>query len=615
MRLIEAPADADAHTGEAILAYRRNDTAPARAGFRRAVAIAPMNASYQVNVALVQSGAEATKPMKRALALAPDLADVHANLAVLGALPELEQVKWCRRALSIQPAHHAASINLGLALSTLGRPAEAIPFMTAAIVAAPLSVDALFTLAGLLADTGRLGGAAETLRRAAALAPGDAGVWLRFSRVSCSAGLLPPAATAADRVIALDSKSGPAYSNRLLVALYDGSVEATTLGQLARSRHRGRAPSARPVRARRVADHDALRIAYVSADFRNHPIAYNIAPVIAAHDRSRMHVSCYADVIWRDGMTDRIAASADRWTDTTGRDDRSVADAIARDDIDVLVLLGGHTANNRLGLARFRPAPLQFSLLDVASSGSPDIDAIILDPALGPPAIAGSFTEEQTFVSCLFCFSKPDEAPPTSRRGSSDPLVFGSFNNPSKIGPDVAALWSPLLQALPGSKLLLKYKNLYADDIVRSVTTTTFAAAGLNPDRLVFATDLDSRRSHLDHYRDIDIALDTVPFNGCTTTFEALWMGVPVLTATANRMMGRMGASILGTAGLSDLVAHDVATFTENGLGLAANAARRSELRTQLRDCLLRSRLIDGRPLARELEDLFEQAILRQRAA
>ena len=314
-------------------------------------------------------------------------------------------------------------------------------------------------------------------------------------------------------------------------------------------------------------------------------------------------------------MTDRIAASADRWIETTGRDDRSVAAEIARDEIDVLVILGGHTANNRLGLAAFRPAPVQLSMLDVASSGSPDVDAIVVDPALGPPEIASSFTENLAYVSCLFCFTTPEIAPETNRRRGDGSLVFGSFNNPSKIGPDVAALWTPLLKALPGSRLLLKYKNLYADETLRDATTRAFVVAGLDPDRLVFASGLDPRETHLNHYRDIDIALDPVPFNGCTTTFEALWMGVPVLTATADRMMGRMGASILGAVGLNDLVSSDAAGFTANGLRLAADAARRHDLRRQLRERLLDSRLLDGRPLAQELEALFERAAIERQHA
>jgi predicted O-linked N-acetylglucosamine transferase (SPINDLY family) len=610
-RLAVEPAEVNIQVGLAVLAHRAGVVAASIICFRRAIAIAPFEASLQANLGILLGGQSAGRPMRRAVALAPGLPDGHANLAGLGVLPTHAQILWCRRALAVSPGHHAASINLGLALSGLGRPAEALPFMQAAVNIAPLSVDAHYTLGGLNADCGRLADAMNSLKRGAALSPQDSGMWLRISRVACSASELRMASTAGGRAVAIDPADATARSNRLMVALYDERVAPQRILRLASERHSGARPSP-PARRDRPAGRP-LHVAYLSADFRNHPIAYNIAPVIAAHDRSRVHVSCYADVIHRDAMTVQIAGSADRWIEINGRTDISVAEDIANSGVDILVLLAGHTANNRLGLARHRAADVQVSMLDVASSGSPDIDAIVVDSVLSPASDASAFSEERTFVSCLFCFTAPEDAPAPGRRDDGR-LVFGSFSNPAKIGAATVALWAPLLRALPGARLLLKYKNLYGDPMVQAGIAGRFAEAGVDTARIDFRSDLDTRHAHLESYQEIDIALDPIPFNGCTTTFEALWMGVPVLSTTADRMMGRMGASILTAAGLAELVAKDADDLASIGARLVIDRARRTELRRDLRGRLRGSRLVDGRPLAREIEDVFERIVERRAA-
>ena len=606
-RLAREPADAELHVALAQDALRegRRDLAGTR--IRRALAIVPVAAPLHANLAILSDGPRARRAIRRALALAPDVFPFHANLSAMPAFSAGQRVRHGWRAMALQAGDPGAILNLALALGEANRANEAAALLAPAVRATPLSVDLHFTLGGVLADLGETGGAWHQLRCAAALAPADAGVWLRMARIASSAAAPLAASDIVSRATSIDPRTPAAWSARLMVSLYDHRT--TPVQELGYARSRRQAEQ-RPIRRRPRPSHcaDRIRLAYVSADFWKHPVAYNIAPAIEAHDRRRFQITCYADMGRRDDMTDRLARSADRWVDITGHDDETLAHRIRADGIDVLVVLAGNTARNRLGIASLRPAPVQLSMLDVASSGSPEIDGIVVDPMLCPPSDQAALAERPLNVSCLFCFTKPEGLLPTMRRAEGDGIVFGSFSNPAKIGPATVALWAPLLHDLPGARLLLKYKNLYDDRSVQARIRGEFAAHGVDTAALDFSTRVDSRETHLDAYRDIDIALDPIPFNGCTTTFEALWMGVPVLSRTAGRMMGRMGASILSAAGLPDLVSEDDTAFHEKGRVLAIAGERRRQLRQELRPKLLASRLTDGRPLARELEAVFEEA-------
>lgn len=604
--LSREPAGAGHHVALAQAALQAGRPERAKAPLLRALAILPHEASLHANLAILSPAAPARRAMKRAVALAPDVFPFHANLAAMAIFPAERRVLHGRRALAILPGDLGATLNLALALAEAAKTGEAIASLGAAVRFHPSAVDLRFTLGGLLADVGHTGRAWQELKRAAALAPGDAGVWLRLGRIASSAADPLSASTSVARATTIDPWRPTAWSARLMVSLYDHrTTPAQELG-FARARRRAerRPVGSRPSSRRK----DVIRVGYLSADYWRHPVAFNLAPAIEAHDRSRFQIACYADVVRRDDMTRRMSKLADRWIEVTGDDDETLARRIRADEIDILVVLAGNTAHNRIGVASLRPSPVQLSLFDVASSGSPEIDAIVVDPLLCPPSIQSSLAERPLQVSCLFCFSEPADAPPTDLRRPREETVLGSFGNPAKLGPATIALWAPLLRALPRARLLLKYKNLYDDRGLQTRIRQAFVAAGASDAAIDFVSRVDDSSVHLDAYRDVDIALDPIPFNGCSATFEALWMGVPVLSRTSGHMMGRMGASILTAAGLGDLVTDDDDAFVTKGLQLAAAHERRQTLRQDLRSRLRASRLVDGRAFARELEGVFEIA-------
>ena len=312
----------------------------------------------------------------------------------------------------------------------------------------------------------------------------------------------------------------------------------------------------------------------------------------------------YASVRAADAMTDRFRATADGWRDVLGVSDVDVVRQMRADRLDVLVVLAGHTGHNRLAVAAHRPAPIQVSFHDLATSGLKAMDAWITDPVLHPVTTGERFTERLVRLPCFYLHEPPADAPepgpvPALAAGH---VTFGSCNNTSKHTPEVFALWAEVLKAVPGSRLLLKYLNRYASARLRRRIEGTFAGHGIDPGRIEFLTGDVGRRDQLAGLRRVDIALDPFPFNGSTTTFEELWMGVPVVTLAGERFLGRVGASVLHQIGLDDLVANDVESYVARAAGLAADPDRLASLRAGLRERVAASPLCDVDAHARSFE-------------
>jgi predicted O-linked N-acetylglucosamine transferase (SPINDLY family) len=352
-----------------------------------------------------------------------------------------------------------------------------------------------------------------------------------------------------------------------------------------------------------------LRIGYVSADFRRHSVAYFIEPVIAAHDRTAVEVTLYADVPRPDRMTERIRAACDRWRSIRRLDDSAAARLIEADGIDILVDLAGHTSGNRLGIFARKPAPVQATWIGYPDiTGLPTIDWRLTDGIVDPDTGQDNAPPESLFrlAEGFLCYRPPDEAPLVSPlpSGRDRPITFGSFNALFKISSDSIALWARVLAAVPDSRLLIKAEAL-GDTETRDSLSQVFAHQGIGVDRLDLMGFVDTVDDHLAIYHRVDIGLDTTPYNGTTTTMEALWMGVPVVALAGDRHASRVGASLLTRAGLADLVAKtpdDYACIAEK---LAADRDRLAALRGGLRAQLGKTTLIDAKRFTRSVEDAY----------
>jgi protein O-GlcNAc transferase len=288
--------------------------------------------------------------------------------------------------------------------------------------------------------------------------------------------------------------------------------------------------------------------------------------------------------------------------------DEAVIAAIRDDGIDILVDLSGHTTGNRLAVFAARPAPVQCSWLGYfGTTGLAEIDYLIADRFVVPPGEEAFYSEAiWRLPDSYLCFTPPREAPqgvPSTAAGA--PLTFGCFNNLLKINPAVVSAWSAILEAVPESRLLLKTRQL-DDPALGQALVAQFAAHAIAPDRVVCAGG-GPRAALLAAYGAVDIALDPFPYGGGTTTIEALWMGVPVVSLRGDRFTGRVGDSVLTTSGLPELVADSVADYVGRARDLAQDRLRLAALRAGLRDRLAASPLCDAPRFARHLEGAWRR--------
>ncbi|HEY5293724.1 MAG TPA: peptide-binding protein, partial [Burkholderiales bacterium] len=357
-------------------------------------------------------------------------------------------------------------------------------------------------------------------------------------------------------------------------------------------------------------DRDAerpLRIGYVSPDLRRHPVSAIFAPILAAHDRSRVEVTCYYNYSGEDVVTLRLKSLAARWRSVAGIDDDALCRQIRADRIDILVDLAGHTMHNRLLAFARKPAPIQVSWLGYFNTtGLATMDYFVSDPWSSP---AG---QERYYVESLlrlphtrFCYEPPEYMPEVSPlpAQTNGHVTFGCLNNLAKLNDKVLALWAEVLRAIPAATLLIQAAAL--DDAPNRVRFGKLCERhGIEPARLALRGFVPIERSSAS-YAEIDIALDPFPFSGGMTSLEALWMGVPVITLAGETIACRQSASMLMNLGLPELIAENAEQYVANALRIARDLPRLTELRAGLRARFAASPLMDYAGFTRSLEAAY----------
>ncbi|MEM9682130.1 MAG: hypothetical protein AAF942_02595, partial [Pseudomonadota bacterium] len=355
-----------------------------------------------------------------------------------------------------------------------------------------------------------------------------------------------------------------------------------------------------------------LTVGIASPDLWSHSVACFVEPFFEQHDRDRYRLVCYADVDRPDETTERLRTQVDAWRAVAPLDDDALYDRIRSDRVDILIDLAGHTSDNRLLLFGRRAAPVQVSWLGYgATTGLSQIDYRIVDGVTDPEGTTEAFNTERLLrlSGGFMCYKPPLDAPsPTETRGGR-PLTFGSFNNLAKVSDDVIALWSRILTALPDGRLMLKSRQL-ADPGVRARVEESFWKEGITADRLELRGRVASRAEHLATYAEVDVALDTFPYNGATTTCEALWMGVPVVSLSGRLHVSRVARSLLHQCGLDDWVAETPDQYVSLAHAVAANLPDRRILR----EWVAESELVDGEAFARSMEEAL-RAVWREHCA
>ncbi|WP_245651198.1 tetratricopeptide repeat protein [Paramagnetospirillum marisnigri] len=606
-------------------------------------------AAIALGVALMLHGQteDAIICLQDAVALAPGLAATHGNLGLaLARQGKLDEAADCQRAaLRLQPDNAIAHNNLATIMTELGQWDAAMAAVNQALALRPAFAEAHMARGALLKATGRLDEAEAALRDALALAPNSPeahtalgsihqlqwrldeaeachrtalALWPDFSAAEINLGatlqILGRAAEAAEcyeRILARHPEHFVAFGSLLNATMYrdDLSTEQVTAIHRRFGAAMARPPLVEPPLLRPTAtDSDRrLRIGYLSSDLREHPVATNLLPIIRHHDRSRFSIHFYAHVARPDALTDEFRRLGDGWCDIRGLTDRQAAERIRMDGIDILVSLAGRFDLNRPGICGWRAAPVQINMYDVATNGMAEHDYIIGDLVLIPKGTVEYFSERPLRLPSIYVADFPN-LPPLPASPRQGPAIFNCFNNPAKISSTSLALWGKILATLPQGRLILKYHQAYSSASLRERLLRELSAAGADRRQVDFITGKDSGASFLERYNQTDISLDTLPFSGATTSYQALCMGVPVLTLPSERMVGRWTTSMLRVVGLRDLIASSPKDFVSRAVAMANNIDAWRARRADIRESVRLSRLCDAAAWTGHLERLYRAA-------
>lgn len=582
------------------------------------------------------------------MAVAPGILRSAMDLLQRGLPAQAEAV--LRRALQRDPADAPANHLLGLVLSRLGQVPQAEYFLRAALKARPDEPAYLNALGNLMNTAGRSAEAAEAFGRAVAANAAYFPGWVGLSAALCGCDRFDDAAAAAARSVEVDPSRYEGHDNLAISLAEGGRVDEAIVAlrtafehvprsaqllrnvvtcllarqeenadqTLALARRLGEAitagtpsdPGAPGARSKT----GPLKIAYLSPDLHTHSVAYFLEPILEHHDRGRFEVLCYHAGNRNDETTARLKSYRVTWRVVTGLDDAALARRARADGIDIIVDLAGHTLGSRVSALAHGCAPVQATYLGyAATTGIPQVHYRIVDSDTDPPGAERWCTERLVRIEgCFLCYRAPADAPAVKQRPPDAPVTFGSFNMIQKMSPRVIEMWAAVLRAVPGSNLLLKNRGL-GDGKVAQRTREQFAALGVDPVRLRLMGQTPLPKDHLALYGQIDIALDTFPYNGTATTCEALYMGVPVVALAGKTHAGRVGVSLLKAAGLPKLVAESTEEYVGLARDLAMDPKRRRILRSSLRSTMGASALMDGPGFARRFEKAL--VVMWERAA
>ncbi len=414
----------------------------------------------------------------------------------------------------------------------------------------------------------------------------------------------------------LDPSSSDTQSNYLLCHMYLSEMDPKTVFEEHRKWGLEKAKKTPPAfKFKPRSPGSKLRVGFLSGDLCHHPVAHFIEPLFREYNKESFEFVAYGDQRKSDEFSERFAKQVDLWRETCSLTDEALAKKIHEDRVDILFELSGHTAYNRMGVLALKPAPLQASYLGYpGTTGLPTMDFRITDELVDPAGMTEKFHTERLIrlSRCAWCYEPDAVAPevgtlPFQRNGH---ITFGCFNNMAKLNPALFDMWAEILIKVPDSHLRLKARTL-TDDRVKNELKDYFIAKGIAAERLDFFGHTRKIHEHLNHYHEVDIALDSFPYHGTTTTCEAMWMGCPVVTCAGAAHVSRVGVSLLSAVGLEEFIGQNREDYIGKAAALAGDIDRLVELRAGMRDRLKSSPLMNAPDFARE----FEVALLQMAEA
>lgn len=584
--------------------------------YRKVISINPKIAEAYSNLALVlqEQGnvEEAITNYRRAIEQKPTFAEAYGSLG--NALKEqgrLEEAATAlRRALELKPNLVEAHGNLGIVLMDQGYPEKAIASYQTALHLRPDDPITLSNLGNAFTNRSRLTEAVACFQKALELTPNDATVWNNLGTALKDQGTIDEAIASYRKALQLRPDNAMAHSNLLMTLQYQPDITLAALATEHREFDRRHAISLRESTPPRneVRDKRQLpRLGFISADLARHPVGFFLLRTVENLFRENFEMIFYSDRVVQDDFTRRFQSVSKQWHDTFGASDQRLAEQIRADEIDILFDLSGHTGHNRIQVFARKPAPIAITWIGYeGTTGLSAMDYLIADTHVVVPGTEEHFCEEiLRMPDGYLCYEPPDNAPPVS----PPPLLtngyatFGSFNNLAKISPNVIETWSEILRLAPRSRLIMQYQGL-GDATVRQRYLNAFTSRRVDAGRIEFRQNT-SYAEYLSSYSDVDLVLDAFPFSGSTTTCEALWMGVPVVTRPMETFASRHGLTHLTNIGLTETIAKSLDDYIDIAVSCSTDISQLQTIRSTLRERMAASPLCDGKRFAKNLSTLL----------
>ncbi len=574
----------------------------------------PLTPHYHANHGLRLLGrrraGEAETCLREAIRLQPDQPTHHYGLgdALLTQGRPAEAAEAFRTSLRLHPDNPDAELQLGVALHAAGLRTEARGWYREVLARRPGHFSVATNLGALLQEDCDLDGAAECLRQAIQANPTHPVPLNNLAVIHKELGDAAEAARLLRRCADSDPKSASMLSNLILVMHYDPGASAADLRAEHVRWNERFVPNQRSAHANSIEPRRRLRVGFVSADFRDHVVGRALLPSFRRHARGGFEIYGYSAAP-ADAFGQAFREAAAGWREIAGLPPAEVAALIRRDQIDILIDVALHTSYNHLEVFALKPAPVQASWLGYPeTSGLSTMDYRITDALLEPPGgnlLADPAEQACLLPDCWTCYEPPTGYPEITSPPclTSQGITFGSLNNTCKINDQVLRAWARILEAVPGSRLrLLAKQGSHRRNIVQKLSGMGISAERIGFFDFVPLTPELSQGALLNRYAEIDVALDTFPYNGMTTTLDALWMGVPVVSLVGERNLGRAGLSLLTNVGMAELAVRDVDAYVAQAVALSREPEKLSRLRQQLRPRMQASPLLDADGFTRRLE-------------
>jgi protein O-GlcNAc transferase len=611
-----APGSPEIHCalGNALAANGQSDEAIA--AYRQAISLRPNYAQAHCNLGNLLGGKgqfdEALAAHRRAVTADPQMPEAHYNLGnILRKVGRLDEaVSSYRQAISLRPGYAKAHNNLGLTLEDKGCQDDAIAAYRQAISLNPNWPELYLNLGNALKNQGLVDEVMAAYHQALALRPDYAEAYCNVGNVLKDAGELDRALASYRHAMSLAPESSEFHSNAVYTVCFHPDFNSQQILREAENwAHRHADALAAEIRPH---DNDPapdrrIRIGYVSPYFSGHVVGRNVLPILENHDRKRFQVHCFSSVKAADAMTAQFRQIADRWYDAVTMSDRDLADLVRRERIDILVDLNLHMAGSRLLTFARKPAPVQVTWSGYpGTTGLSAIDYRLTDPFLDPPRLGDEFYTEKSIrlPNSFWCYRPTADTPDVNPLPalSNGFLTFGCLNNFCKVTGPALGLWAQVLQSVARSRMIIRCPI----GSPRRQVLRRFEERGINPDRIDFV-NLLHLPEYLRRYQQMDIAFDPIPYTGHSTSLDAFWMGVPVVTLAGETVASRGGVSIASNLGLVELIAKTGRGYVEIAAGLSGDMAGLAKLRATLRERMRRSPLMDERRFTLDIERAYQE--------